>query len=212
MESEVKKFKRGDFIVSGKGNVGMFLSSIVEWESFFRLTDNGSRAGTDWGYARYATEDEKKKFIERAIKANLRDADRKLLYESAGIKKRFRPSLNAYRELLRENDKLNEIFKQSVKAQKKAETELLDLKSKIGLEYISTEEYIKVAKEVDRLKVEIERWKDSSKQLEERHNALEAENKALKEVIVGLKERLNIIKNRGLFARIFNKFPDDTDC
>lgn len=212
MESKLKKFKRGDFIVSGKGNVGMFLSSIVEWESFFRLTDNGSRAGTDWGYARYATEEEKKKFIERAIKANLRDADRKLLYESAGIKKRFRPSLNAYRELQRENDKLNEIFKQSVKAQKKAETELLDLKSKIGLEYISTEEYIKVAKEVDRLKVEIERWKDSSKQLEERHNALEAENKALKEVIVGLKERLNIIKNRGLFARIFNKFPDDTDC
>ena len=212
MESEVKKFKRGDFIVSGKGNVGMFLSSIVEWESFFRLTDNGSRAGTDWEYARYATEDEKKKFVEKAIKANLRDTDRKLLYESAGIKKRFRPSLNVYRELQRENDKLDEMLKQSLKTQKNAETELLALKSKIGLEYISMEEYMKVVKEVNRLKVETERWKESCKQLEERHNALEAENKALKEEIVGLKERLNIIKNRGLFARIFNKFPDDTDC
>lgn len=212
MESELKKFKRGDFIVSGKGNVGMFLSSIVEWESFFRLTDEGSRAGTDWEYARYATEDEKKKFIEKAIKANLRDTDRKLLYESAGIKKRFRPSLNAYRYLQRENDKLNEMLKQSVKAQKKAETELLALKSKISLEYISTEEYIKVAKEVDRLKVETERWNVSCKQLEERYNAVEAENKSLKEIIVGLKERLNIIKNRGLFARIFNKFPNNIDC
>lgn len=65
MEKKVVEFKKGDIIVSGGGNIGIF-NGVVNGYMGERLTaycDSDAPAGTDMRYARHATEEEKKIFF-----------------------------------------------------------------------------------------------------------------------------------------------------
>ena len=65
-------FKRGDFIVSGYGNIRIFTGECYGGDSWQCLTSYCSSdcpAGTDMRYARHATDEEKKKFID-TVKEN----------------------------------------------------------------------------------------------------------------------------------------------
>lgn len=66
MEKKVVKFRKGDIIVSGCGNIGIF-NGIVNGNMGERLTaycsSRNAPAGTDMRYARHATEEEKKIFF-----------------------------------------------------------------------------------------------------------------------------------------------------
>ena len=65
MEKKVVEFKKGDIIVSGGGNIGIF-NGVVNGHTGERLTaycDSDAPAGTDMRYARHATEEEKKIFF-----------------------------------------------------------------------------------------------------------------------------------------------------
>lgn len=66
MEKKVIEFKKGDIIVSGYGNIGIF-NGIVNGNMGERLTaycsSRNAPAGTDMRYARHATEEEKKIFF-----------------------------------------------------------------------------------------------------------------------------------------------------
>ena len=65
MEKKVVEFKKGDIIVSGGGNIGIF-NGVVNGHTGERLTaycSSDAPAGTDMRYARHATEEEKKIFF-----------------------------------------------------------------------------------------------------------------------------------------------------
>lgn len=65
MEKKVVEFRKGDIIVSGGGNIGIF-NGVVNGNTGERLTaycDSDAPAGTDMRYARHATEEEKKIFF-----------------------------------------------------------------------------------------------------------------------------------------------------
>lgn len=65
MEQKTVVFRKGDVIVSGGGNIGIF-NGVVNGHTGERLTaycDSDAPAGTDMRYARHATEEEKKIFF-----------------------------------------------------------------------------------------------------------------------------------------------------
>lgn len=71
MEQETVVFRKGDVIVSGRGNMGIF-NGVVDGFIGDRFTadlESSAPAGTDLRYARHATEAEKKFFFD-ALKEN----------------------------------------------------------------------------------------------------------------------------------------------
>lgn len=194
---EEKKFKKGDIIVSGRGNVGVYLNQISEDGFFYRLTARAKREGTDPEYARFATEKEKKRFIEEA-KKNLymfQYEKKKLLFEAIGEKKRVRPSLADYKEL-----------------QKECECLMKDLSSErarirmLEKDAVTKTEYDKVVEECERQRAETKALAASYDYLDKRLKTLTSDIKEKKSIIEHLRADIQLLCNRGLFARIFNKY------
>lgn len=70
MEQKTVVFRKGDVIVSGEGNIGIF-NGVVDGFIGERLTaycESSAPAGTDLRYARHATEEEKKFFFDEVAK------------------------------------------------------------------------------------------------------------------------------------------------
>jgi len=107
----------------------------------------------------------------------------------AETKKRFRPTLTAYRDLESENSELKE---------KLAKYEQVQGKMKVHIEGI-------VRTENDKLKAENSVLEKSNKLMEQELKRLRKTNVSLKEECKYLDSELLAIKSRGFWARVFNR-------
>ena len=180
---ETKQFKRGDIIVSGRGNVGIYLQQISDDGFFYRLTAKGERAGTDANYAKQATEKEKKSFISEA-KRNIEKFPfemRKFFYKAIGEKKRVRPSLGDYTALQKEYEALR-----------------IELSSKVS------------AVEYERLKAANRTLEASNKYLENSFNSFVAQIEEKDARLEHLRADIQLLCDRNLFERIINRYAKES--
>lgn len=210
MEKKVVEFKKGDIIVSGGGNIGIF-NGVVNGHTGERLTaycSSDAPAGTDMRYARHATEEEKKIFFNAlekngytwnpdtfTIKSNEDcvlttnfdagrvdwKADGMHPFKVVGEKKRIRPTWTQVRELENIIDEQRELIDEQKNTVKGQQQDLKDQK-----------------KLIDEMKDMLERQTDALEKANELIASVRDDNLALRSE----NERL---LSRSFLERLFNK-------